>query len=130
MIGRVARFSAVGALGIVLQMSLLWLLARCGIQYVLATAIAVEGAVLHNFLWHQRFTWIDRPSNRFAGKRLLRFHLSNGAVSLIGNVLAMRGLVGALGMPLLPANLLSIGACACINFLLSDRWVFLSPERI
>jgi putative flippase GtrA len=32
-----------------------------GLDYLVATALAVEAAVVHNFLWHQRFTWIDRP---------------------------------------------------------------------
>ena len=28
-----------------------------GFNYLVATALAVEGAVVHNFLWHERFTW-------------------------------------------------------------------------
>ncbi|HZQ69974.1 MAG TPA: GtrA family protein [Terriglobales bacterium] len=121
---RLARFSVVGALGIAVQLAALRMLSGSGIHYLAATALAVESAVLHNFFWHQRFTWLDRPGNAETIKRLIRFHLSNGAVSFFGNLLIMRGLVGVLQIPLVPANLLSIGACALINFLLGDRWVF------
>ncbi len=123
-----AKFSLVGALGIVVQLAALWLLTRVGVSYLLATALAVESAVLHNFLWHQHFTWIDRQEQE-SGRRLLRFHLSNGAVSLIGNLLIMRVLVGILGIPSIPANLLSISLCALVNFLLSDQWVFMNSEQ-
>ena len=32
------------------------------ISYLTATALAVELAVLNNFVWHQLWTWRDRPS--------------------------------------------------------------------
>ena len=28
-------------------------------NYLLATALAVEISVLHNFVWHERYTWPD-----------------------------------------------------------------------
>jgi putative flippase GtrA len=37
-------------------------------------------------------------------------------------------LVGQAGLPVLPANLISISACYAANFLVSDRWVFLAPK--
>jgi len=61
------------------------------------------------------------------GVRLLRFHLSNGAISILGSLLLMRWLVGQFGMRVLVANLLTIAACSVGNFLASDRWVFLPP---
>ena len=129
MIARMAKFSLVGALGIAVQLAVLWLMTRLSLHYLPATAFAVESAVLHNFLWHQRFTWSDRSPNGQTKARLLRFHLSNGAVSFLGNLVLMRLFVGVFGLPVIPANLLAIGSCALINFLLSDRWVFLNPER-
>jgi putative flippase GtrA len=30
------------------------------VHYLVATVIAVEMAVLHNFVWHEQFTWADR----------------------------------------------------------------------
>ena len=45
-------------------------------------------------------------------------------MSLIGNALAVRWLVGELHFPVVPANLIAIAACCLLNFLLSDRVVF------
>ena len=57
------KFNAVGGIGIVVQLVALavfrsWL----KLDYLLATGLAVEIAVVHNFLWHERFTWADRPA--------------------------------------------------------------------
>jgi len=125
---RTAKFALVGAIGITVQLFTLELLTAAGCQYLWATAFAVEAAVLHNFIWHQAFTWSDRGTPRFSetAARLFRFHLSNGAVSILGNLLLMRWLVGQLGVRLLIANLLTIATCSVANFLASDRWVFLS----
>jgi putative flippase GtrA len=96
--------------------------------HLLATPLAVESAIVHNFLWHQSFTWRDRHDHCGSGwlKRFLRFHLSNGLVSLVGNLLFMRLLVGALRVPVIAANVLAIALCFMANFIASDRWVFLS----
>ena len=123
------RFNAVGILGFVLQLGMLALLAH-GLHWnvLLATAIAVESALLHNFFWHERYTWADRTrmaqDRRSVAMRLLAFHLGNGAVSLVGNMVLMAWLAGQLGMPPLPANLVSVLVCALVNFLIGDRMVF------
>jgi putative flippase GtrA len=124
-----ATFASVGAVGIVVQVAALEGLTALGCHYLWATGFAIEAAVLNNFMWHQRFTWGNRGGSRLAlaGTRLLRFHLSNGVISIFGSLLLMRWLVGQLGMRVLVANLLAIAACSVGNFLACDRWVFLSP---
>jgi putative flippase GtrA len=123
---RLFRFSLVGALGIVLQLSVLAGLVAFGFNYLLGTGLAVECAILHNFIWHRRFTWSERArsGHRNVLSRLIRFHASNGLVSLVGNLLLMRLLVGNLKRPMFPANVASISICFVANFLASDRWVF------
>ena len=122
---RFLRFNGVGLVGFALQLALLALLLRLGLNYLAATAIAVELTVLHNFAWHERWTWRDRPAGAAGrARRLWRFHASNGLISLAGNLLLMRLLVGLLGLPALPANLLAVLLCALVNFTASDRFVF------
>jgi putative flippase GtrA len=80
------KFNAVGGIGIVVQLVVLAVL-RGGLQvhYLLATALAVEATVLHNFFWHERFTWADRvhmsPPESLA--RLMKFNLTTGVFSLL-----------------------------------------------
>ncbi len=125
------RFSVVGLVGIGVQLAMLAVLTRGGLHYLLATAIAVETAVLHNYAWHCRWTWVERGVAPAAeADRLLRFHVANGLVSIVSNLLWMRLLTGVWGMPAVPANLLAIGATSLLNFALSERWVLkpASPE--
>ena len=131
-IQRPAKFALVGAMGVLIQLAALEALTALGLHYLWATAFAVEAAVLHNFVWHLRFTWRDRGCSQSAkaGVRLLRFHLSNGAISILGSLLLMRWLVGQFGLKVLLANLLTIAACSVGNFLASDRWVFLSTQIV
>ena len=120
------KFNLVGGVGIALQLLMLWLLTACGVGYLLATALAVESAVLHNFLWHERFTWVDRRNGRLLQSvaRLLRFNLSTGTVSIVGNLLLMRLLVGQAHVRPILANMIAIAACSVLNFIVSDRWAF------
>jgi len=127
---RFMKFALVGAVGIAVQLALLEVFTGLGCHYLPATGLAVEAAVLHNFLWHQRFTWIDRAPSHLTETcfRLLRFHISNGAISIVGSLLLMRWFVGELGIGVIAANLLTIAACSSANFLASDRLVFLAPS--
>jgi putative flippase GtrA len=120
------KFTAVGAMGAGLQVALLALLSRvAGMHYLLATALAVETTILHNFLWHWRWTWNDRLSlSGGAGSALLRFNLTNGLVSISSNLLAAYLLTGLWGVDPVLANVVSITVGALVNFVLSDRVVF------
>ena len=125
------KFNAVGGIGIAVQLAALTIFRSLfHLDYLLATALAVEAAVIHNFLWHERFTWADRPAARFTHSlaRLARFNTSNGLISIVGNLLLMRMLVGTLRMNYVAANLIAIAACSLVNFLLSDCFVFY-PQR-
>lgn len=127
---RFLKFNAVGMLGAAVQVAVLWALTRAGVHYLIATAIAVEIAVLHNYWWHVRWTWREVRNEVRAGS-LWRFHAGNGLVSLAANLGWMKLFTGWLGLPPVPANLLAIGLTALINFALSERWVFLrqSPRH-
>ena len=120
------RFYAVGGVGVVVQLACLALLKTgLGMSYLPATAIAVELAVLHNFFWHERWTWVDRMrATTGQASRLFRFHLTNGALSILANLVLMAALVGRLHLPYLFANALAIALCSILNFLAADRFVF------
>jgi putative flippase GtrA len=61
---RWCKFNLVGAVGIFVQFGVLFLL-KSGLHfnYLAATVLAVEAAVVHNFFWHERFTWADRTKS-------------------------------------------------------------------
>ena len=121
-LARFGRFNLVGIAGFVLQLALLhaltrltsWPLAAC-------VAVAVLAPVSHNFVWHVHYTWRGTTDRWFA--RWVAFNLSNGAVSLVTNVIVTAA-VAAAGVPVLAANVAAVGAASLINFVLSDRLVF------
>jgi len=121
------RFYAVGAAGIAVQLAALTFF-KSGLHlgYLPATALAVEVAILHNFIWHERWTWADRARAVPAGRasRLIRFHLTTGVLSILGNLLFMQALVGRMHVPYLPANAIAIALCSALNYLAADRLVF------
>ena len=118
-------FNSVSALGIVVQMGLLWMLTSgLGMNYLLATGLAVEAAVLHNFLWHQHWTWADRAYSGTLLRRLVRFHLTNGALPLAANIILIQIFVERLHFNYLNANALAIALCSLFTFFAGDRFVF------
>jgi putative flippase GtrA len=146
------KFNFVGAIGIGVQFAALFVLKSVlGFDYLFATAFAVEAAVVHNFVWHEQFTWADRikldrikldrikldrikpdgikrqglePSWLESLSRFLRFNLTTGAVSIVGNLALMKVMVGEGHMNYLLANAIAIALCSIANFLVSDTWVF------
>ena len=121
---RWAKFSAVGATGIMVQaVTLAVFLRLAGLHYLVATALAVEASVLHNFVWHRRWTWRDRRQSRWLAM-LVRFNLTSGLLSLGGNLLLMSVFVGGMKLNALVANFITIAICSLINFTLADRFVF------
>ncbi len=120
-------FNGVGVLGFVVQLAVLAALVRWApLHYLVSTTLAVEAAVLHNFLWHQQWTWRDRPAAAPGAllARLGRFHLTNGAISLAGNLAVMRLLTGMLDVAPVPANVVAVVVCSLVNFFASDALVF------
>jgi len=123
------KFNAVGAMGIAVQLIALTVLkSGLGFNYLLATALAVEAAVVHNFFWHERYTWADRPTPSSL-RRFVKFNLANGLISIAGNLALMKLFAGAMGINYFVANLLSITGCSVLNFLVSDSLVFSITPR-
>lgn len=120
------KFNFVGALGFAVQLGALKLLLLGRMNYLAATALAVEIAVLHNFVWHERYTWKDRPGGRRERTmRLLRFHLGNGAFSILANLGLMWVLVAHIHMQrLVLANAIAVVICSILNFAIGEWFVF------
>jgi putative flippase GtrA len=122
---RFVRFNLVGAGGILVQLSTLWVLVHvAGLDPAAATVVAVASSVTHNFLWHRRWTWHDRTAAHSPIRTFLAFVLGNGAVSLVGNVAVTVALVHLTSIGAVPANVAAIALCGCVNYWLADRVVF------
>lgn len=125
-------FVAVGFAGFVVQLvALAALTMALDVPHMAATAMAVELAILHNFVWHERWTWADRTAMDPDGtwRRLARFHVSAGVVSVAGNLLVTAWITAVASIPLLAANALAVGVCTALNFVTVDRLVFRQEQE-
>lgn len=120
------KFNVVGIMGMGVQLSVLaFLRSVLAWPIRLATVVAVECAVLQNFVWHERWTWAHRKLEfRGIPGRLLRFNISNGLISMLGNLILMELLAVRLHVNYMISNVAAIGACALLNFFISHKLVF------
>lgn len=120
------RFVVVGAFGFIVQLAVLLVLTeRVYWPWLPATAVAVECAIVHNFLWHARWTWAGRSRGRSSIlTTFLKFNAGSAATSFIGNVAVMAVLVGWARLPAVASSAIAVAATSVANFGLADRWVF------
>jgi len=122
---RGAAFLVVGAIGFVVQIaSLAALTSVARWHWFAATIVSVELAVVHNFIWHERWTWRDRAGAGGTIARFVRFNAGNGLTSVAGNAALMAALAGVLKLPPVQANIVAVGVLAAVNFAIADGLVF------
>ena len=119
-------FNTVGSMGVAVQLVVLVTLTEVAdLDYLIATGLAVESAVLHNFVWHECWTWRDRRFGKPGwGVRLLRFNLLTGTLSIAANVVFTGFYVATLGVHYALANVMAIATGSVLTFIASDRFVF------
>ena len=120
------RFCIVGLSGVVIDMSLLYLLSdpkMLAWGLTRSKIIAAEAALINNFTWNDLWTFaeISRQQNSF-GQRLKRFLKFNAicAVGLLLNVLILNFEFNALHMNRYLANLIAIAIVTLWNY--STNW--------
>ncbi len=132
-IGRFIRFGVVGASGVVVNQGLLMLIhGSLGWPLLLSSIIAIEAAILNNFLWSS--TWIWRfdydHSLRLILQKLAQYQAATLFTSMVVNASVLASLVYGLDFDYRLANLAGIAAGMGVNFLAGEFWVFRSktPE--
>jgi dolichol-phosphate mannosyltransferase len=121
---RICRFLAVGGLGTLVNTGALVILYHhLHLALVVASAMATELAIGHNFLWNNYWTFGR------SGLSLHRFAKFNVA-SLGGQCIAIVSLwtlVRFVGVHYIVANMVGIGLALVWNFTISVRWTW-APE--
>ncbi len=127
LLARWARFTAAGAAGFGIQIAALAALTSLtGMHYLVATALAVELAIVCNFVWHEHWTWRDRPaaSLRDRWTRLLRFNALTAVTSMAGSVALTAVFVESANLSPIAANIASVLALGLVTFAGADTLVF------
>ncbi|MBI2939172.1 MAG: GtrA family protein [Chloroflexi bacterium] len=118
---RFLRFCVVGLSGVVVNYALLFTLhGLLRLPLLIASAIAVQTAIVNNYLWNHWWTWAAGPLTLGRG---LKFNfVSLGG--LVISVAALNLLVSWLSLHYLIANLVAIGIAMIWNFAVNSAWTF------
>lgn len=126
---RFARFLTVGAVGTVLDFSILTLLKLAGLPTLFANSISFTAGLLNNFTWNRLWTFGDSAKVDWR-RQLAQFTL----VSLVGLalnnliVLSLEGLFGAMlgssQWAYLPAKVIATGVVVFWNYFANRTWTF------
>ena len=120
---RFGRFALAGAGGFLVQVGTLAVLtSHFDVDYIMATLIAVEAAIVFNFVWHLKWTWRDRPGSVL--QRFMRFNALTATTSIVGSILLTAFFVEGFEMHVIVANIVSVGILSVVNFIGADRLVF------
>ncbi len=119
-LGRAVRFCLVGGTGTAINTTVLYSLARgLGLPLPVSSAMAVELAVLSNYLLNDRFTFAARrPSFR----RLAKFNITS--LAGLGVNVTIIWILARHGVYFLAANLVGIAAAVVVNYTFSVAWVW------
>ncbi|HHJ52888.1 MAG TPA: GtrA family protein [Caldithrix abyssi] len=125
---RFIKFGVIGATGIVVNTSVLWILHEwLGLAVFLASPLAIGLAIFNNFTWNDRFTWKENRDRRkyTYWHRLWKYYLSASLGGAI-NYVSLLVLTEFFSFNYLIANLSGILLGMVSNFSLSEWWVFRS----
>jgi putative flippase GtrA len=123
------RYLAVATLGAVVQAAVVVAMSVAGCSPVAATLVGIEAAILHNFAWHDRWTWGDRAREGPWTVRLARYNVLMAGSSLVLGAAVTWMVVAGLGWSVLPANAVAVCVAAAANYMGSDRLVFRIARR-
>jgi dolichol-phosphate mannosyltransferase len=126
--GRMARFAAVGALGTVVNLTVMALLVHgvFDVNYVLASVVAAELSILHNFLMQERFVFRDMRRGSWF-RRLAQFLGFNNLEALV-RVPILVLLVEVLGLGAVLGQALLLAVAFVGRFLFTSRVIY-RPRR-
>jgi len=119
-LARAARFCVVGGTGTAINTAVLYLLSRgLGLPLPVSSAVAVELAILSNYMLNDRFTFgARRPSFR----RLAKFNLTS--LGGLGVNVIIVWLLTRHGVYFIAANFVGIAVAVVVNYTFSVAWVW------
>ncbi|MGB9372144.1 MAG: glycosyltransferase family 2 protein [Halobacteriota archaeon] len=123
------KFVAVGAVGAILNLAVLYALTELGVFYLVSGVIAIEAGLLSNFFLNRSWTFRDRGTSgfRYALTALYRDHAVR-VVGVVLNLLILWLLTSAFGLYYLTSQLIGICVAMVWNYGGNQWWTW-EPTR-
>ena len=123
---RFITFTFVGISGIFVNQAILFYAHESlHVPLALASLIAIQIAIINNFIWNRQFTWTDRPMKGYQAikKGLIKFTLVSWVAGALNWVILLI-LTEYAGIYYMIANLMAILVASILNYFLNDLWTF------
>ena len=118
------KYSLVGVSGVFVNLGLYLFLTRYyEISEVVAPLIAIESALISNFILNNFWTFGKRITQSRIRVKFVKFHLVSGFSALL-NYSAFLTLFLVFGLYDILANLIGIGLAAIVNYLINSNWTW------
>ena len=118
------KYSLVGVSGVFVNLGLYLFLTRYyEISEVIAPLIAIESAMISNFILNNFWTFGKRITQSRIRVKFIKFHLVSGLSALI-NYSVFLILFLVFGLFDILANLIGIGLAAIVNYLINSNWTW------
>ena len=130
---RALKFNIVGWMGMPVNMGMLYLLKDvAGFPLILASVIAIETAIVHNYIWHRHWTWAHRNRGERPPffKQLIAYNVATGLVDLVVNVSVLWVLTTFFGVYYLISNAAGMILGPLIKFWLNEKVIFRKKSKM
>ena len=118
------KYSLVGVSGVFVNLGLYLFLTRYyEVSEVIAPLIAIESAMISNFILNNFWTFGKRITQSRIRVKFIKFHLVSGLSALI-NYSVFLILFLVFGLFDILANLIGIGLAAIVNYLINSNWTW------
>jgi dolichol-phosphate mannosyltransferase len=125
------KYCIVGFSGVIVNMGVLYALTEWfGIYYLVSSVFAVELSIINNFIWNDRWTFVDTFGTHAnpIRTRIIMYHVIS-AVGALANIVLIYILTSWFGVYYIHSNAIAIIGVFVINYLLNSRvtWKRIPP---
>nr|QNO54299.1 hypothetical protein FGBIHFOD_00039 [Methanosarcinales archaeon ANME-1 ERB7] len=123
---RLIKFSIVGAIGAGINMGFLWVLTDfAGLFYLFSCMVAIEIAIIMQFMMNDRWTFKDRKTTHVGQfiKRILKSNLWRSGGSTV-NIGILYFLTEYMGVYYLLSNIFGIICAFLLNYIFESRFTW------
>lgn len=124
---RIFSFQFIGWIGTVLNLAVLWLCYDV-LQWSLLVsgALAIEAAIIHNFVWYYFWTWSDRVEYTFRDffHLLVKYNILTAAIDFIIRLSILWVLTEYFGIHYLISDIIGMFIAPIIKYITNDAYIF------
>lgn len=125
------KFCIVGGTGVFVNLGMALILKNLfEIDYRISAFIAIQTAIVNNFIWNYLWTWKEMKTEEIYSLLMMfvKFYVSSGITAVVVNMGILVFLKEVACLNWLISHIIGIGFGTIANFLISHFWTFSPPK--